>query len=168
MSTLPILHYPDPRLFFKAEPITKIDKWVHELAYKMIETMYESSGIGLAATQVNVHKQLIVVDISREGDALLVLINPKITWMSQEKAVFREGCLSIPGVYENIERASKLHCKALNRNGEPLEFDADGLLSICIQHEIDHLEGKVFLDHLSRLKKNRILKKLEKLQNCRV
>ncbi len=163
MSVLTILHYPDSRLFKKASPIVTIDESIQKLISNMIETMYQASGIGLAATQVNVHKRLVVININNDRNHdELVLINPEITWMSKEKKISQEGCLSIPGVYANIERSTKIHCTALDRTGDLYEFNAQGLLSICIQHEIDHLEGRVFLNHLSRLKQDRILRKIKK------
>jgi len=161
MARMPILRYPDPRLYRKASPVDRVDEAVKKLVDDMAETMYEAPGVGLAATQVDVHKQVIVIDTSEARDRLLVLINPEI--VSREGTQFlEEGCLSLPGIYEPVERAQRIRVKALNRTGEVFELEADELLSVCIQHEVDHLEGKVFVDYLSRLKRDRIRAKLEK------
>ncbi|GAB4297542.1 MAG: peptide deformylase [Methylophaga sp.] len=163
MAILNILHYPDPRLRNKAAPIEKVTDEIRQLADDMLETMYEAPGIGLAAIQVNVQKRLIVIDISEEKNDPLILINPEITDARGERE-FEEGCLSVPEAYETVTRADQIKVKALDREGEKLEFDADGLLATCIQHEVDHLDGKLFVDYLSNLKRQRIRKKLEKHQ----
>lgn len=162
MATLPILHYPDPRLFKKAVPVQKVDDRIRELVRNMAQTMYEAPGVGLAATQVDVHERVVVIDVSEHGNELRALINPEIVWRSDEREVCEEGCLSVPGVYDKVERAERVRVKALNENGEPYEFDADGLLAVCVQHELDHLDGKVFVEYLSPLKQNRIKTKLRK------
>lgn len=161
MAILHILHYPDPRLRIKAEPVTQVDDGVRQLVDDMLETMYDAPGIGLAAPQVNVSKRLIVIDISEARDAPLCLINPVI--VEREGAeVMEEGCLSVPGVYDKVERAAAIRVQALGRDGRPFDVKADGLLAVCIQHEMDHLEGKLFVDYLTELKRQRIKKKLEK------
>ena len=161
MARMPILRYPDPRLYRKASPVDRVDEAVKRLVDDMAETMYAAPGVGLAATQVDVHKRVIVIDTSEARDSLLMLINPEI--VSREGTQFlEEGCLSLPGIYEPVERAQRIRVKALNRTGEVFELEADELLSVCIQHEVDHLEGKVFVDYLSRLKRDRIRAKLEK------
>src|SRR5690625_796024 len=164
MALLPILRYPDPRLHKTAAPVEQVDDRIRTLVRDMAETMYAAPGIGLAATQVDVHERVIVIDVSEEGDDLLVLINPEIYWRSDEREEFEEGCLSVPGTYEKVERAAEHKVIALNEQGEPFEFHADGLLAVCVQHEIDHLDGKVFVEHLSLLKQNRIVTRLRKQQ----
>lgn len=164
MAILPILKYPDPRLHTVAKPVEKVDDRIRELVANMAETMYAAPGIGLAATQVDVHERVIVIDLSEEKNDLLVLINPEIYWRSDEREVFEEGCLSVPDTYEKVERAAEIKVRALNEQGEPFEFHADGLLAVCVQHEIDHLDGKVFVEHLSLLKQNRIVTRLRKQQ----
>ena len=161
MSQLPILTYPDERLRTIAKPIAEVDDAIRATIDDMFETMYESEGVGLAATQVNVHKRLFVADCSAEQDEPLVFINPEITERDGE-FTNEEGCLSFPGVYAKVERAGKVTVKALDRNGQTFTKTAEGLLAICIQHEIDHLNGKLFVDYLSPLKRDRIRKKLEK------
>jgi peptide deformylase len=161
MALLDILEFPDPRLRTKAKPVTKVDDKIRKLTDDMLETMYAAPGIGLAATQVNVHQRIVVIDISEEKNQPLVLINPEFEVIAGEQQ-YDEGCLSVPGFYETVTRAEKIRLKALNRNGEPFELVADGLLSVCIQHELDHLDGKLFVDHISKLKRDRIRKKLEK------
>ncbi|NOY66764.1 MAG: peptide deformylase [Gammaproteobacteria bacterium] len=161
MAKLDILYHPDPRLRTKAKQVDVVDKQVQNLVNDMFETMYEAPGIGLAATQVDVHKQIIVIDISEEKDKPLCLINPMIL-KTEGKEEYEEGCLSVPGIYETVQRAENIEVRALDYNGEAFEMKADGLLAICIQHEIDHLHGKLFVDYLSRLKQGRIKKKLEK------
>jgi peptide deformylase len=163
MAILEILHYPDPRLRTRAAPVEQVDQQIQQLANDMLETMYAAPGIGLAATQVNVHKRLIVLDVSEERNQPLQLINPKIVKTSGEEQM-EEGCLSVPGVFELVERAAEIKVQALNLQGQPLEIDASGLLAVCIQHEIDHLDGKLFVDYLSLLKRARIRKKLGKTQ----
>lgn len=161
MALLPILRFPDPRLRKVAQPITNIDDGIRRLAADMAETMYEAPGIGLAATQVDVHKQLIVIDVSEEKNALLVLINPEIV-ADEGEQVGEEGCLSVPGVYDRVERAERVTVRYLDLGGQAQQIEADGLLAVCIQHELDHLQGKVFVDHLSQLKQTRIKAKLAK------
>lgn len=161
MALLPILRFPDPRLRKVAAPITNIDDSIRRLAADMAETMYEAPGIGLAATQVDVHKQLVVIDVSETKDQLLVLINPEIV-SSEGAHTGEEGCLSVPGVYDKVERAGRVVVRFLDLEGKAQQREADGLLAVCIQHEIDHLKGKVFVDHLSMLKQTRIKSKLAK------
>jgi peptide deformylase len=161
MAKLDILHYPDPRLRTVAKAVENVDDEVRTLVDDMFETMYAAPGIGLAATQVNVHQQVIVIDISEEKDQPLCLINPMILKVDGIEE-YEEGCLSVPGVYDRVQRAEKIEVRALDRDGNPFEMQADGLLAICIQHEMDHLKGKLFVDYLSRLKQGRIKKKLEK------
>lgn len=163
MALLSILHYPDQRLHTVASPVKEVNAEIRKLIDDMAQTMYAAPGIGLAATQVNVHKRVIVVDISESHDKLMVLINPRI--IALDGAGEREeGCLSVPGIYEKVTRAERVTVEALDRNGKSFTLHADGLLAVCIQHEIDHLEGKVFVEHLSRLKQTRIKIKLQKLQ----
>lgn len=162
MALLPILRYPDPRLHKVAEPVREVDDRIRQLVRDMAETMYEAPGVGLAATQVDVHERVIVIDVSEEGNELRVLINPEILWMSDELQVYEEGCLSVPGIYDQVERAARIRVRALNENGETYEFDAEGLFAVCVQHEMDHLMGKVFVEYLSPLKQNRIRTKLRK------
>jgi peptide deformylase len=156
MSLLPILRYPDPRLHKVAKPVTVFDKRLKKLAADMAETMYEAPGVGLAASQVDVHEQLIVIDTSETHDDLQVFINPEITWASPEKQVYDEGCLSVPGIYDGVERPARVKVRALDLEGKPFDVEAEGLLAVCIQHEMDHLKGKVFVEYLSPLKRNRI------------
>jgi peptide deformylase len=163
MALLDILQFPDPRLRQICEPVHTVDEDICRLVDDMFETMYAAPGIGLAAIQVNVHKRLIVVDVTEDQSGPLCLINPEIISAEGEEEM-QEGCLSVPGFYETVRRAEKVRAKALDRDGQPLEFDADGLLAVCIQHEIDHLDGKLFVDYLSVLKRQRIRKKLEKAQ----
>lgn len=162
MSLLPILRYPDARLYKIAKPITVFDERIQKLVADMAETMYDAPGIGLAASQVDVHEQLIVIDTSDARDGLLVLINPVIIRASDERQVYEEGCLSVPGIYDGVERSAQVRVKAQDRNGQFFELDAEGLLAVCIQHEIDHLKGKVFVEYLSPLKRNRIKARLQK------
>ncbi|WJW75621.1 peptide deformylase [Thiohalobacter sp. IOR34] len=161
MAKLEILHFPDERLRTRAEPVEQVDDALRRLIDDMFETMYAAPGIGLAATQVNVHRRLIVIDISEEKDQPLVLINPEILARDGVEEM-EEGCLSVPGIYEKVQRADSVRVRALDRDGRPFELEADGLLAVCIQHEIDHLDGKLFVDYLSSLKRQRIRKKLEK------
>ena len=161
MALLPILRYPDPRLHKKAVPVAEIDDSIRKLVQDMAETRYEAPGIGLAATQVDVHKRVIVIDVSEDKSRLLTLINPMIVEQDGEQ-VCEEGCLSVPGIYDKVSRAENVRVRALDVDGKPIEFHADGLLAVCVQHEIDHLDGKVFVEHLSRLKQTRIRNKLEK------
>jgi len=161
MALLDILHFPDPRLRIKAKPVPAVTDATRRLIKDMLETMYAAPGIGLAATQVGVDERVIVVDVSDDSDEPQVFINPEI--LTQEgRETSQEGCLSVPGVYEDVERAERIRVRALDRHGKRLEFDADGLLAVCIQHEIDHLNGKLFVDYLSDLKRQRIRKRVEK------
>jgi len=162
MAILNIIHYPDERLHTVAVPVTEVSEEIRRLAADMAETMYAAPGIGLAATQVNVHKQVVVVDISEERNSLQVFINPEII-SSEGKIEHEEGCLSVPGIYEMVSRAERVTVKALDAEGRSFTLKADGLLAICIQHEIDHLKGKVFVEYLSRLKLSRIRLKMKKL-----
>lgn len=166
MAILDILNYPDPRLHTVAKPVKEVNSAIKRLIEDMAETMYAAPGIGLAATQVNQHIQLIVIDTSETKDDLLVLINPEITEKSGSQD-YEEGCLSVPGVYESVTRAENITVQALDKNGKKFTLKADGLLSVCIQHEMDHLLGKVFVDYLSPLKRNRIKTKMVKLQRER-
>jgi peptide deformylase len=163
MAILSILHFPDPRLRTRAAPVTHVDDKIRRLVDDMFDTMYDAPGIGLAATQVNEHQRVIVIDVSEERNDPRVFINPEILFRDGAEQM-DEGCLSVPGVYETVERAERVQVRALNRDGQPFELDADGLLAVCIQHEMDHLEGKLFVDYLSSLKRERIRKKLEKMR----
>jgi peptide deformylase len=162
MSLLNILRYPDPRLHKVAKPVAVFDAKLKRLVADMAETMYEAPGVGLAATQVDVHQQIIVIDTSEAHNDLRVFINPEILWASAEKQVYEEGCLSVPGIYDGVERPAQIKVRAFNEEGEPFEIEADGLLAVCIQHEMDHLNGKVFVEYLSPLKRNRIKTKMLK------
>ena len=164
MAKRTILSFPDPRLHTVAKPVQGIDARIRTLVADMLETMYDAEGIGLAATQVDEHERLVVLDISEQRDTPLVLINPKIVWASDEKIVNEEGCLSVPGIYDGVERSTSVRCTALDLDGELRTIEADGLLAMCIQHELDHLLGKVFVEYLSPLKRNRIKSKLLKQQ----
>ena len=164
MALLEILHYPDPRLHKVAKPVMAVDDHIRELVKNMAETMYDAPGVGLAATQVNVHQRVVVIDVSEEKNELRVLINPEILDKSDEKKVYEEGCLSVPDVYDEVERPATVRVRALDLSGEPFEFDAEGLLAVCVQHEIDHLNGKVFVQHLSMLKQTRLKAKLRKAE----
>ena len=161
MALLPILRYPDSRLHTVAAPVARVDDEIRKLVADMAETMYEAPGIGLAATQVDVHKRIVVIDVSEDKSGLMALINPEILERSGEQ-VCEEGCLSVPGIYEKVSRAERVKVRALNEKGESFEFEADGLLAVCVQHEIDHLDGKVFVEYLSSLKLSRIKGKLAK------
>jgi peptide deformylase len=161
MALLPILRYPDPRLHTKAARVAVVDDAIRQLAADMAETMYEAPGIGLAATQVNQHVQVIVIDVSEDKAQLLTFINPEILERSGE-CEGEEGCLSVPGIYETVKRSERVKVRALGLDGKPFEMSADGLLAVCIQHEMDHLQGKVFVEYLSRLKQTRIRSRLEK------
>ena len=164
MALLNILRYPDPRLHKVAKPVTVFDERLKKLVADMAETMYDAPGVGLAATQIDVHEQVIVIDVSDTNNELRVFINPEITWSSDEKQVYDEGCLSVPGIYDGVERPARIKVRALDANGQPFELEADGLLAVCIQHEMDHLDGKVFVERLSPLKRARLLAKLRKKQ----
>jgi peptide deformylase len=163
MAMLPILRYPDPRLHKVARAVTVVDDQIRKLARNMAETMYAAPGVGLAATQVDVHKQVIVIDLSETRDQLLALINPQIL-ESRGKSDCEEGCLSVPGIFEKVARAEWVKVRALDLDGKSFTIEATGMLSVCIQHEMDHLKGKVFVEYLSRLKQTRILSKLKKQQ----
>jgi peptide deformylase len=161
MALLDILRFPDPRLRTQAKSVQQVDERLRQLIDDMFETMYQAPGIGLAATQVNVHKRIIVIDTSQEQNQPLVFINPEILEQDGTEET-DEGCLSVPGIYERVQRAEHIRMRALGRDGEAFELEADGLLAVCVQHEIDHLDGKLFVDYLSQLKRRRIRKKLEK------
>ncbi|MEE3241262.1 MAG: peptide deformylase [Pseudomonadota bacterium] len=162
MAILDILEFPDPLLRTVAKPVQKVDDKIQRLIDNMLETMYEARGIGLAATQVNVHRQVIVIDLSEQKDSPLVLINPSFEVLDDELFDYQEGCLSVPGFFEEVSRPAHIKLKALGRDGKLFELVPDGLLAVCIQHEIDHLKGKLFVDHLSALKRNRIKQKIKK------
>ncbi|MCC5881965.1 MAG: peptide deformylase [Halomonas sp.] len=162
MAKLTILEFPDERLRTKAAPVEAVDDEVRRLVDDMLETMYDASGIGLAATQVDVHRRVIVMDVSDQRSSPLVLINPAYTPIGEARELMSEGCLSIPEYYAEVPRALKVHLKAMDRDGKPYELEADGLLAHCIQHEYDHLEGVLFVDYLSPLKRDRVLKKMQK------
>ena len=162
MSQLQILRYPDPRLYTVAKPVAEVDDAVRQLADEMIELMYASDGVGLAATQVDQHIRLIVMDTSETHDQPRVLINPELVGSSDDWILGEEGCLSVPLVYEKVERHARVRVRALGRDGQPYEFDAEGLTAVCVQHEMDHLMGKVFVDYLSPLKRDRIKTKMLK------
>ena len=162
MALLKILRYPDPRLHKVAKPVTEFGDRLRTLVDDMAETMYDAPGVGLAASQVDVHEQVVLVDTSDTKDDLKVFINPEITWASDERQVYDEGCLSVPGIYDGVERPARVKVRALDLHGQPFELEADGLLAVCIQHEMDHLQGKVFVEYLSPLKRNRIKAKMVK------
>ena len=162
MALLPILCYPDPKLHTVAQPIAHFDDRLKTLVADMLETMYEAKGIGLAASQVDVHERLIVIDVSEERDQPMVLINPELVWTSPTTHLNEEGCLSVPGIYDGVERFDAVHCKAQDVTGKARIIEADELLAVCIQHEMDHLQGKVFVEYLSPLKRNRIKTKMIK------
>ena len=165
MALLPILHYPDPRLHKVASPVARVDDRIRRLINDMAETMYAAPGIGLAATQVDVHERVLIIDISDTRDELHAFVNPEIVEASGE-AETEEGCLSVPGIYDRVKRAERVKVRALNAQGAPFTLEAEGLLAVCIQHEIDHLDGKVFVEYLSRLKQQRIAAKLKKQQRA--
>jgi peptide deformylase len=162
MAVLSILNYPDQRLHTIAKPVASVDARIQQIVADMAETMYEASGIGLAATQVDIHERIIVIDTSEERDALMVFINPELIWASPEKKSWREGCLSVPDFFDEVERPERIKIKSLNQEGQFFELEADGLLAVCLQHEMDHLQGKVFVEYLSPLKRSRISLKLKK------
>jgi peptide deformylase len=164
MALLPILCYPDPKLHTVAKPVQAVDARIKTLIADMLETMYECKGVGLAATQVNVHERLIVLDVSEGRDVPQVLINPTLLWTSPEVHMNEEGCLSVPGIYDNVQRHDAVKVEALDREGNKHLIEAEGLLAVCIQHEMDHLMGKVFVEYLSPLKRNRIKTKMVKAQ----
>lgn len=164
MALLPILCYPDPKLHKVAKPVGAVDTRTRTLIEDMLETMYQAKGIGLAATQVDVHERLIVIDVSEQRDQPLVLINPELVWTSAQRHLNEEGCLSVPGIYDGVERFDAVHVRALDGQGQSRVVEAEGLLAVCIQHEMDHLMGKVFVEYLSPLKRNRIKTKMIKAQ----
>ena len=166
MALLNILNYPDKRLHKIAKPVEKVNDRIRRLVADMAETMYAAPGVGLAATQVDVHERVIVIDVSDTHDQLLVFINPEIVWSSDEKKLSEEGCLSVPGIYDNVERAEKVRVRASSEKGETFEMDCEGLLAVCIQHEMDHLMGRVFVEYLSSLKQTRIKSKMKKLAHA--
>ena len=166
MALLPILCYPDPRLNKVAKPVQAVDARIRTLIADMLETMYEAQGIGLAATQVDAHVRLMVIDTSEERNQPIVLINPEITWMNDERVKGEEGCLSVPGIYDGVERATAVKVVALDRSGQRRTIEAEGMLAVCIQHELDHLMGKVFVEYLSPLKQGRIKTKMVKAQKA--
>ena len=167
MAVLEILEFPDPRLRKCAEPVESVDDAIRELITNMFETMYEAPGIGLAATQVNVHKRLLVMDVSEDNSEPLVFINPAYEILDEDLGEYDEGCLSVPGFYETVSRPHRISATALDREGESFSTELEGLAAICLQHEVDHLDGKLFVDYLSPLKRQRIRKKLEKDQRRR-
>jgi peptide deformylase len=162
MALLPILRYPDPRLHTVARAVKVVDARIQQLADNMLETMHEAKGVGLAATQVDVHERLIVMDTSELHNEPVVLINPEITWRSEEMAISEEGCLSVPQIFDDVERHARVTVRALGRDGQPFELTAEGMAAVCVQHEMDHLLGKVFVEYLSPLKRNRIRTKMLK------
>lgn len=164
MALLPLLYYPDPKLHTVAKPVAAVDDRIRTLIADMLETMYQAKGIGLAATQVDVHQRLIVMDVSEERDQPLVLINPQLVWTSAETHLNEEGCLSVPGIYDGVQRFDAVKVSALDGDGKSRMVEAEDLLAVCIQHEMDHLMGKVFVEYLSPLKRNRIKKKMLKAQ----
>ncbi len=166
MTVLDILRYPDARLNKVAKPVEKVDDDIRRLVADMAETMYAAPGIGLAATQVDVHLRVVVIDVSEDRNELRVFINPELVAKSEESKVYEEGCLSVPGIYDEVERPDRVTVRALDRDGNPFTLEADGLLAVCIQHEIDHLDGKVFVQYLSRLKQSRIRAKLTKQERA--
>lgn len=162
MALLPVLCYPDPRLHKRAKPVVKVDERIKAIVKDMAETMYDAPGVGLAATQVDIHEQIIVIDVSDAQNELMVFINPELVWASEEKKSWREGCLSVPEYYDEVDRPANIRVKAIDLHGKPFELEADGLLAVCLQHEMDHLQGKVFVEYLSLLKRNRISLKMKK------
>jgi peptide deformylase len=166
MALLTILHYPDKRLHKIAKPVEVFDERIRKLVKDMAETMYAAPGVGLAATQVDVHERIVVIDVSETHDELRVFINPEILWSSDERTIHEEGCLSVPGIYDDVERAEKVRVRAQNEKGETYEVDCEDLLAVCIQHEMDHLMGRVFVEYLSPLKQTRIKSKMKKLERA--
>ncbi|MDP3620841.1 MAG: peptide deformylase [Polynucleobacter sp.] len=162
MSLLTVLHYPDPRLHKVAKPVAVVDDRIRKIVADMAETMYDAPGVGLAATQVDIHERIIVIDVSEDQNQLMVFINPELIWASPETKSWREGCLSVPEYYDEVDRPDRIRVRALDLQGKPFEVEADGLLSVCLQHEMDHLLGKVFVEYLSILKRNRISLKMKK------
>jgi peptide deformylase len=162
MALLTVLCYPDPRLHKVAKPVAHVDARIKKIVADMAQTMYEAPGVGLAATQVDIHERILVIDVSDNQDELMVFINPELVWASSEKKSWREGCLSVPEYYDEVERPDVIRVKALGLDGKEFEIEADGILSVCLQHEMDHLQGKVFVEYLSLLKRNRISLKMKK------
>jgi peptide deformylase len=162
MALLNVLCYPDPRLHKVAKPVAQVDSRIKKIVADMADTMYEAPGVGLAATQVDIHERIVVIDVSEEQNELMVFINPEIVWSSPEKKSWREGCLSVPEFFDEVERSAQVRVKALDLEGKEFELEADGLLAVCLQHELDHLQGKVFVEYLSILKRTRISQKLKK------
>jgi peptide deformylase len=162
MALLNVLCYPDPRLHKVAKPVAQVDARIKKIVADMAQTMYEAPGVGLAATQVDIHERIVVIDVSDDQNELMVFINPEIVWASSETKSWREGCLSVPEFYDDVERAIEVRVKALNIDGKEFEINADGLLAVCLQHELDHLQGKVFVEYLSILKRTRISQKMKK------
>jgi len=162
MALLSVLCYPDPRLHKIAKLVAQVDARIKKIVGDMADTMYEAPGVGLAATQVDIHERIVVIDVSDEQNELMVFINPEITWASPEKKSWREGCLSVPEFYDEVERPAEIRIKALDIEGKEFELEADGILAVCLQHELDHLQGKVFVEYLSLLKRTRISQKLKK------
>ena len=162
MALLPVLCYPDPRLHKVAKPVAQVDERIKKIVVDMADTMYDAPGVGLAATQVDIHERIVVIDVSDDQNELQVFINPEVVWASSEKKAWREGCLSVPDFYDEVERPAVIRVKALDLHGKEFELEADGLLAVCLQHEMDHLQGKVFVEYLSILKRNRIALKMKK------
>ena len=162
MALLTVLCYPDPRLHKVAKPVAQVDARVKKIVADMADTMYEALGVGLAATQVDIHERIVVIDVSDEQNELMVFINPEIIWASAETKSWREGCLSVPEFYDEVERPAQIRLKALDLDGKEFEIESDGLLAVCLQHELDHLQGKVFVEYLSLLKRTRISQKMKK------
>jgi len=162
MALLPVLCYPDPRLHKVAKPVAQVDARIKKIVTDMAETMYEAPGVGLAATQVDIHERIVVIDVSDDQNELMIFINPEIVWASAETKSWREGCLSVPEFYDEVERPAEIRVKALDIDGKEFEVAADGLLAVCLQHELDHLQGKVFVEYLSILKRTRISQKMKK------
>jgi peptide deformylase len=162
MALLPVLCYPDPRLHKVAKPVAKVDARIKKIVSDMADTMYEAPGVGLAATQVDIHERILVIDVSDNQDELMVFINPELIWASAEVKAWREGCLSVPEYYDEVERPAVVRVRAVGLDGKEFEVEADGLLSVCLQHEMDHLQGKVFVEYLSMLKRNRISLRMKK------
>jgi len=162
MALLSILRYPDPRLYKVARPVAEVDARVRQLVDDMLETMYAAEGVGLAATQVDVHERVIVMDTSEQRDTPRVLVNPELVWGSDEHVLWEEGCLSVPAIYDKVDRHARVIVRALDRDGQPYEFESDGLTAVCVQHEMDHLQGRMFVDYLSQLKRERIKTKMLK------
>ena len=162
MALLTVLCYPDKRLHTVAKPVAQVDARIQKIVADMADTMYDAPGVGLAATQVDIHERIVVIDVSDDQNELMVFINPEIVWASPEKKSWREGCLSVPEFYDEVERPAEIRVKALNLDGEEFEMEADGLLAVCLQHELDHLQGKVFVEYLSMLKQVRISQKMKK------